>query len=394
MKRNLLAAIACLLFGLAVPAWAGHPNCAVSGGTLLTWPAPSVGAPIWEMCWLPPSASSGPRGSGLEVRDVWYKGIQVAKRMHAPILFAEYRGVSTCYRDWKDTNAPFAAVSEVRNKLGVIPAGGFSSTTTCDVSTEATASHGTCPFTGLSPNPFTSASCLSPGGVSIEDHTDYVLLTTQYSASWYQYTSRIAFYTKGDIAPEFGFGNSNGTNNSLTHWHHNYWRFDFDIDGADHDEIDINSVPQLTEFSSLRSLTGGDTGGPTTWTVTDTVEGFGYKITPGADDYTPANESTRNFHSVDVIGSRFINNEYTDTGVGGSNSLNDCTMHVSNLVNSESIADTDVVLYYRASVRDTTANNWPTSGAGAIPQDSMVCKRVGPMITQVGDWPIFRDGYE
>ena len=95
-----------------------------------------------------------------------------------------------------------------------------------------------------------------------------------------------------------------------------------------------------------------------------------------------------------MIGARFINNEYTDTGVNGSNNLSDCTLHTSNLVNNESIADTDVVLFYRASVRDSTANNWPTAGAGAIPQDSMVCKRVGPAITQIGDWPIFRDDFQ
>jgi hypothetical protein len=218
----------------------------------------------------------------------------------------------------------------------------------------------------------------------------YVLLTTQYSASWYQYASRIAFYVNGDINPEFGYGNSNGTYNNVTHWHHNYWRIDFDIDGAEHDQISANGVLKPTEFTDLRSLTGGPNGGPTHWEVSDSLQNFGYRITSGASDYTPTNESGRGLHMVDVIGTRFINNEYSDKV---DNNLNDCQMVASNLANGENLADTDVVFYYTASVRDSTANNWPNSTT-PVPQDSMVCKKVGPLITPVGDWPIFRDNFE
>ena len=222
---------------------------------------------------------------------------------------------------------------------------------------------------------------------------DHVVLTTQYSASWYQYTSRYVFWNNGDIQPEFGFGNSNGTNNSLTHWHHNYWRFDFDIDGSSNNEILANGLPQSTEFTGLRSVNGGPDGGPTFWDVITTQGGFGYRIVSGADDYNPPNQSGRNLHSVDVIGSKFINNEYADHA---SNNLSDCTMVPSNIANGESIDNTDVVFWYRTSVRDVNGNNWPPgcSGATCEPQNSMVCKHAGPTITRIGDWPIFRDGFE
>lgn len=373
---------------------AAHPNCSVSGGTLLKWPA--TGPAIWEMCWLPPNQSSGVQGSGLEVRDVHYKGIPIAKRFHSPILFAEYRGGAggNCYRDWKDANARFAATPATRNTLGV--PGAFFATTTCDVSKSPTASHGLCPFNNLSPNPFVSGDCMN-SGVSIEDRTNaenpdesFVMLTTQYSASWYQYVSRFAFYANGDINPEFGYGNSDGTYNNVTHWHHNYWRMDFDIDGPENDQIAANGVLKPTEFTDVRSLTGAG-GAPSYWEVTDSVSGFGYRINSGADDYTPVNESGRGFHLADVIGSRFINNEYADKA---NNNLNDCEMVATNIANGQSIAAQDVVLYYTANVRDSTNNNWPTSGSGAVPQDSMVCKKVGPLITPVGDWPIFRDDFE
>ncbi|MBK6725794.1 MAG: hypothetical protein IPG63_00810 [Xanthomonadales bacterium] len=50
---------------------------------------------------------------------------------------------------------------------------------------------------------------------------------------------------------------------------------------------------------------------------------------------------------------------------------------------------TDVVLYYRAGVRDRT-----NEGAGT--QDSMVCKKVGPLFTPIGNWAsvLFADGFE
>src|SRR5690606_15433914 len=107
-----------LLF-VATAAWfasigtasAGSPNCAIEGGKPLSWP---VGAPVWEMCWLGPDTSAGPRGSGLELRAVHYRGVLVAKRIHAPMLFAEYTS-GTCYRDWKDDATPSLAHSSTHN---------------------------------------------------------------------------------------------------------------------------------------------------------------------------------------------------------------------------------------------------------------------------------------
>lgn len=368
---------------------AAGADCATWGGTLLQWPAAN---PIWEMCWVRPGQSVAADGSGLELRDIHYKGILVAKRLHAPILFAEYRNSGTCYRDWKDADARFVASPPVRNQLGVPTP--FIATTSCDVSQAATASYGACPFSGAPGTSFNIGDCIgSPGGVAIEDMGDHVVLTTQYSAAWYQYTGRYVFWANGDIQPEFGFGNSNGTNNSLTHWHHNYWRFDLDIDGAGNNAILANGLPQSTEFTDLRSQTGGPGGGPTYWDVVTTKGGYGYRIVSGSNDYNPPNQSGRGLHSVDVIGSRFINNEYADQA---DNNLGDCTMASGNIANSQSISDTDVVFYYRTSVRDVNGNDWPAgcSGGTCEPQNSMVCKQGGPTMTQVGDWPIFRNSFD
>ncbi len=366
------------------------PTCNIAAGeNKVSWP--SAENPTWEMCWVKPSKSSGPRGSGLEVRNVHFRGVLVMKRAHSPMLFAEYRDGAGggCYRDWKDEDSKIIAEPAVRDVLGT-PIN-FSATTNCDVSSLPTTSYGPCPFgqTGR-----TSADCTGLGGVAIEN-LPFGLgfrLTTQYSAGWYKYTSRYEFLTNGNIDTNFGFGNSDGTYNNVTHWHQNYWRFDFDIEGAGNDSINIDDVPQTTEFSAIRSKS--------VVSVSDSNTSFGYTIAPGPNDSTfPANESGRNFHSVDLIATAYKPTEYSDKT---NNALGDCAMNAAILANNESIDKTDVVLYYRASVRDTTANNWALpGGVGFAPQDSMVCKRVGPTLQMTGTFPVpegdfrfFKDGAE
>ena len=125
----------------------------------------------------------------------------------------------------------------------------------------------------------------------------------------------------------------------------------------------------------------------------------GYLVAPGANDNAyPANQSNRNFHTVDVIATLYKPTEYADRT---NNMLSDCAMNSSVLANSENIDRKDVVLYYRASVRDSTANNWALPGGGFAPQDSMVCKTVGPTLQMAGTFPVpdgdfrfFKDGVE
>jgi hypothetical protein len=380
-----------LALALAPSAFALSPVCAAAANeNKVSWP--DATNPVWEMCWLRVSNSSGPRGSGLELRNIHFRGVPMVKRAHAPILFAEYRNGAggNCYRDWKDENSALLAPVSVRNVLGT-PTAAFSATTNCDVSNLATTSYGGCPF---SQPGRTTADCAASGTVAIENLLvgSGFRLTTQYTAGWYKYTARYTFLANGDIDTQFGFGNSDGTYNNTTHWHQNYWRFDFDIAGAANDQINNGGVPYTTEFSGLRSNRDS-------YSVTDALGNFGYNIVTGVNDNTyPANESGRNFHLVDVIGTRYSATELSDRT---TNNLSDCTMNANVLANGESIDKADVVLYYRASVRDSTGNDWPTPGAAAIAQDSMVCKSVGPMLQLTGQFPVpegdfqfFKDGAE
>jgi hypothetical protein len=349
------------------------PGCnAAANETLLAWPAAN---PIWQMCWLRPNQSSGPRGSGLEIRNVWYRGKQVFKRAHAPMLFAEYRNGAggNCYRDWKDQNSAFLAEAAVQNQLG----NGTNVITSCDRSDQPTASFGTCPFALGSPG---GATCFQ--GVAIQNFSDRVTLTTQYVAGWYLYSMRWTFHQNGVIEPLFGLGNSNGTYNNVTHWHHNYWRFDFDIDGAGNDQMLLDGALQANEFSALH-------GPGRVYGVRDTVTGRGYDVLPGTgtarpdplDLVFPANESGRSFHTVDVMGTQFFNNEFSDNP---NWSLSDCGVNVPALVNPATpINSTDVVMYYRGGVRDSAGDFPPGNPVAA---DPMVCKSVGPRMVPVGQW--------
>lgn len=376
-KTWLLLLLLLMTGGFAGHALADSPTC-VSPETKLSWPAVN---PIWEMCWLPPNLSVGADGSGMELRNVHFKGHLVMRRAHAPMLFAEYR-TSTCYRDWKDTSEPFLSDRAVQNKLGT-PVDPPKAITSCDRSNNPTASYGNCPFQ-LPGYPNSVASCAK--GVTIEDGGDHVTLTSQHSAAWYQYTTRWTFYTDGRMNPEFGFGNNDGTNSSITHWHHNYWRMEFDIDNSGVNTLSVNGADQSTEFNDLRDATGGPGGGPKTWEVRNATTGNGYRLVPSAEDHLiAANESGRGFHTTDVMGTRQHNGEYADRS---DNPLGVCGMNQNALVNGESLLNTTIALYYRVSVRDATNNNWPPgcSGANCIPQDSMICKRRGPMLIPFGPW--------
>ncbi|MBN8481302.1 MAG: hypothetical protein J0L88_06905 [Xanthomonadales bacterium] len=365
---------------------AGSPTC-VSPETKLSWPAIN---PVWEMCWLGPHQSVGARGSGLELRNVYWNGTLVLRRAHAPMLFAEYKDGAggDCYRDWKDERVSILAANVVQNQLGTPP--GDAAITSCDRSHDPTASYGNCPYGLPTPSGYGCAQ-----GVMIEDLGDHVRLTTQYVAGWYMYSSRFEFYSDGRIAPTFGFGNRSGTYNNVTHWHHNYWRLEFDIDGLGNNVISQNDVDQTTEFDALRSATGGPGGSARTWEVRNATSGNGYRLVPGVNDYTiPANESGRGYHTTDFMATRANTSEYGDTP---SYNLSDCQMHKANLVNGQSIANTNQAIYYRVGVRDATANSWPVGGP-FIPQDSMVCKTGGPQFVPFGPWAavdlIFASGFD
>src|SRR5262249_48346456 len=97
VRRGLLASLLLAAGWLSSSSLGATPTC-TGVEHLMSWPTAN---PVWEFCWVQPSDSSGPNGSGLEIRNVYYNGHLVMKRGHIPILNVLYdpRGCG-CFRDW------------------------------------------------------------------------------------------------------------------------------------------------------------------------------------------------------------------------------------------------------------------------------------------------------
>ncbi len=359
--RSILLAAAVTL-ALAAPAIA-QPAC-TGDARLMSWPDPD---PVWQFCWLRPSDSSGPNGSGLEIRDLHYNGHLVMKRAHVPIVNVQYPsgGCGGCYRDWMYTEQGYLANN-------VISGGYAEPTSPCPLTVcEFDATLGDCP--ALPPEE-TCAGAVCFQGVAASRLPDRLVMTTQTSAGWYRYTMRWTFHLDGRIEPFFGYTAVNNPCPTYTHIHHAYWRFDFDVDGPSGDLVTEGPDP---------SPPGGRPGPrypsvnlPTeamrrinkpalTWSVADTTTRRGYRLVPGHETELPADT----FAVGDVWVLRYKANEIDDAGQSGPA----CAIKFNNYLNPPEGLAADLVFWYR-------------TGAYHAGGDLDDCHQVGPMLVPFGDW--------
>jgi hypothetical protein len=275
------------------------------------------GMEIWRFLALRPSISSGRRASGVEMRDVRYRGKLVLRRAHAPILNVKYAD-DACgpFRDWQWEEDSFVA-----NGTDVAP--GFRS---CPAPAQTLIENGT--DTG------------NFRGVAVYTEGDEVVLVSELQAGWYRYISQWRLHTNGTIRPRFGF---DGVSNSCvcnTHNHHVYWRLDFDLATAGKNrfyELLTRSfvTPQLTEVKRNRDYVRNRR-----WMVQNTATGESYLILPGAEDGV-ADAYARG----DVWLLRYRSTELDD----GHNSTGSATeADLDQFVNGESLDEEDVVMWYAA----------------------------------------------
>ncbi len=343
---HALVPVAALLFAAA--AASAQPVCTGSSH-LLSWPDTD---PIWELCWVRPSQSSGHFGSGLEIHDVSYQGQRVLKRAHSPILNVEYDpGGCGCFRDWTDEEATFIADNEI------VP--GYAEPTsppltTCDVG-----------GSGGDVGTFT--------GVAVEKNLDEVILTSQMSAGWYRYTQKWTLHRDGRIQPFVGFTSVPAScTANFNHRHHQYWRLDFDIDGSDGDtveEINAGVSPLTIQWEDARTWVDGDTE----WRVFDSGSGLGYRIQPGAGDLLLPADS---FSLADAwILAYQPTSEIDDFGepILPPFQTNLCINKIDNFVTGESVENADLVFWYRG-------------GAFHLAGELDDCDIVGPTLTPMGNW--------
>jgi hypothetical protein len=331
-----------------------------TGERHIRWPAKN---PVWELCWVPPTASSGEHvgRSGLELINVRYKGKRVLWRAHTPILNARYHEphYASCgphYRDWQYELAPFDPRGEVKSTNYALVKE-YPPITTAD-------------------HPGSDGGTFK--GVAVYLGEKFLSLTTTTKAGWYRYIQEWRFYPDGLIEPRYAFSAVNNPCISKPHDHHVYWRLDFDIDGPADDVVEVYHakdnkwVPVLTETRFVAQP--GDK-----WRVLDKKTKRGYEVIPGKDDHRIQDA----FSVGDVWALRCHENppgnpttELSDGGIpynmpGGGTAAENAKCQLNKYLNKESLDGQDVVLWYRTCARHV----------GPLRKEFH-----GPQLKPVGNW--------
>ncbi|MDT7687411.1 MAG: hypothetical protein QOE46_170 [Acidobacteriota bacterium] len=303
------------------------------------------GKVIWKFLVVRPAASSGTRGSGVELRYVDYKGKRLLYRAHVPILNVRYDN-DACgpYRDWQYEEGMIQAV-------GANVAPGFV----------------------LCPNPATTI--LDTGsdagnflGVGIYVQGQEVVLVSEMEAGWYRYVSQWRLHTDGTIRPRFGFSAVDTSSCVCNrHHHHVYWRFDFDIRTPGNNIVrEFNDPPIIgnskwhtKQFEIKRPR---DPAHKRKWRVENSVTGEAYDIIPGPNDGEAATSPDAPYPRGDVWILRYRSTELDDgvnctTGGGGCNT----EANIDKFVNGESVNNQDVVIWYAGHVTHDVSHEPPGS---------------------------------
>lgn len=271
---------------------------------------------LWRFICIRPAASTGNNASGIELRDVRYRGQLVLSRANAPILNVQYyRNLCGPFRDWSWQEGMFVA-----NGTDIAPG-----IRLCTQEPETVLDNGT--DTG------------NFRGVAIYDREE-VTLVSELNAGWYRYISKWIFHDEGIISPRFGYGATTNSCVCLGHIHHVYWRFDFDLGTAANNaaaEYYKGSLKTI-DTESMRPRLSSDQY----WLLSNIASGESVMIRPG-----PLDGNYDKFGQGDVwlLQSHFPL-EIDDSGqpsVGCSS----CA-RLNPMVNGESTKDQDIVLWYGA----------------------------------------------
>ena len=303
------------------------------------------GVPLWEMLVIRPSSSSGTHSSGIELRDVKYKGKSVFKRAHAPVLNIEYNpreGQVNCgpYRDWQYAEEYFDASAEGAND----PASGI-----------RILADGKIPQTILDDDDDSG----NFQGVAIYQQDvgfgKEVVLVSEMNAGWYRYIAEWRFAPDGTIRPRYGFGATDNACTCSRHKHNVYWRFDFDVVNQSNKLFQIErgrkfQTPigtediRLNRYQTNRSvLVQNSTGNEAYLLVPNLTDGI-------ADNFARSDFWFLKYKNVPNGSNREneIDDGYRLFGGPCSEDTGSC-ININSFANGESLVNEDVVVWYRAS---------------------------------------------
>jgi hypothetical protein len=300
---------------------------------------------LWNFVVVRPSASSGRRGSGAELRNVRYRGKSVFMRAHVPILNVQYQN-NRCgpFRDWQWQEGAFAAD-------GSDLAPGIRRTVTA-------------PTTAVD----TNVDSGNFRGVAVFDSGSEVVLATEMNAGWYRYVMKWILRDDGTIQPQFGFGAVRNRCVCNLHFHHAYWRFDFDVvDGARNSVCQAVGEGACTPVNTETRLAAV----PGRLEIRNTAGTEGYSLIPGTGDGRPDAFSQASAWIV-----AFNQNEIDD-GTNCTQGRNcQIPIDIDDFANGQNIANGNVVVWYRASFRHQEEGNSPPPNAAS--------HIVGPELRPIG----------
>lgn len=284
---------------------------------------------IWEMLVIRPSSSTGTRASGIELRDVKYKGKSVLKVGHAPVLNVQYTP-QTCgpYRDWQYAegffNAPDAGSQNPAPGIRVLAVG--------QIATTALES-------GNDTGNFQ--------GVAIYQQNNETVMVSEMNAGWYRYIMEWRFANDGTIRPRYGFGATNNSCVCDVHNHHVYWRFDFDIVQPTNKIFQIERgrkfmKPITTETSLLRNYQTNRG-----LVIQNSNGDEAYSLIPNLSDGKTDTFGVSDLWVLrykNVVGGTPVQNEIDD----GINCTTCATafIQIDPFLNNESVANQDLVVWY------------------------------------------------
>ncbi len=326
------------------------------------------GSPLWEMLVIRPSASSGTFKSGIEVRDVKYKGKSVLKRGNVPVLNVRYpNGACGPYRDWQYQEDMFQTApgsTDPAPGIRILPPGQIAQTIV-DNGTDVG----------------------DYKGVAVYTQNDETVLVTEMQAGWYRYVMKWRFANDGTIRPRFGFEAVRDSCVCNVHNHNAYWRFDFDIVNP------VNKVfqtergrkflqPITTETTMLKRINTNRS-----LLIQNSFGDEAYLLVPNLTDGVADSFARSDFWVLqykNVVGGTPLQNEIDD---GYSFTNGDCTetdgtcINIDKFINGESVKDQDVVVWYGAHfIHDDAGSSANRPNKSADHSESHI---VGPDIRPV-----------
>lgn len=323
---------------------------------------PTQEPPLWEMLVIRPSASSGnpSERSGIEIRDVKYKGKTVLKRGHVPVLNVEYENnVCGPFRDWQYQEGPFDAPEAGAQN----PASGIRILAEGQIARTALDS-------GIDQGNFRGVAVYQQ---NVGNGTELVMVS-EMNAGWYRYIMEWRFAPDGSIRPRYGFGSTKNACVCSAHQHNAYWRFDFDIVNPMNKVFQVERgrkflKPITNEKNVLRNY-GTNRG----FVIQNSTGNEAYSITPSLSDGNADTFGVGDFWLLRYKGTVAEPDELDDQNSGSA-------ANFSPWLDNESLVDQDVVVWYSAHfIHNDDANLLDPDRSGLVLTGSHV---IGPVLRPI-----------